>query len=81
MSLPDHSGLLPDGGICSIALYCVRDLKLTNPSRTLTFTWTTWNPRRGKLLLSWLKGWRRPFEIISVRALNPANHKGRRAHW
>ena len=42
------------------------------------------NPRREKLLASWLNVWRGMFELFFARALDLANHKGEernKTHW
>ena len=45
---------------------------------------TTQNPRREKLLSSWLNVWRGLFEVFALMALDLANHKGQertKSHW
>ena len=44
----------------------------------------TQNPRREKLLSSWLNVWRGLFEVFTLMALDLANHKGEertKTHW
>ena len=53
-------------------------------NKTVMKSDATQNPRREKLLSSWLNIWRGLFEVFALMALDLANHKGEertKTHW